>query len=212
MTSNLPGGTVTFLFTDIEGSTQLWETHPEAMKAALARHDDLLRSVVEANHGQVIRTTGDGLHAVFASASEAVAAVVTAQRALHAEAWLETGPVRVRMGLHTGEAELRADDYFGTALNRAALAHELESLAFIAIAQSQPQRAAYLLGAAESVREAANSLMAAAERSEYTANVAALRAQMDETSFAAAWAGGRALTMDQAIAYALAPDVQTQSH
>jgi hypothetical protein len=116
------------------------------------------------------------------------------------------------MGLHTGEAELRADDYFGTALNRAALAHELESLAFIAIAQSQPQRAAYLLGAAESVREAANSLMAAAERSEYTANVAALRAQMDETSFAAAWAGGRALTMDQAIAYALAPDVQTQSH
>ena len=120
MNSNLPGGTVTFLFTDIEGSTLLWEKHPQAMQGALARHDDLMRGSVEANHGHVIKTTGDGLHAVFASASDAVAAVVTAQSALQAEAWPETGPVRVRMALHTGEAELRAGDYFGTALNRAA--------------------------------------------------------------------------------------------
>ncbi len=120
MHTSLPSGTVTFLFTDIEGSTQLWETHPEAMKAALARHDDLLRGSVEANHGHVIKTTGDGLHAVFASGSDAVAAVVSAQRALQAEVWPDTGPVRVRMALHTGEAELRAGDYFGTALNRAA--------------------------------------------------------------------------------------------
>jgi hypothetical protein len=95
--------------------------------------------------------------------------------------------------------------------HRAALAHELESLAFIAIAQSQPQRAACLLGSAESVRESANSPMAPVERSEYTEQVAALRAQMDGASFAAAWATGRALTMDQAIAFALAHEFQTQS-
>ena len=80
MTAQLPQGTVTFLFTDIEGSTQLWERHPEAMQAALARHDALLRQLVEANHGTVIKTTGDGLHAVFASAAEAASAVLAGQR------------------------------------------------------------------------------------------------------------------------------------
>jgi non-specific serine/threonine protein kinase len=95
--------------------------------------------------------------------------------------------------------------------HQAALAHELECLAFIAIAQSQAQRAACLLGSAESVREDANSPMAAVERSEYTEQVAALRAQMDEAAFAAAWASGRALTLDQAIVYALAHESQTQS-
>lgn len=120
MTSDLPGGTVTFLFTDIEGSTQLWEKYPEAMKQALARHDALLRSSITACHGEVIKTTGDGLHAVFASAGDAVVAVVAGQRALQAEPWPETGPLRVRMALHTGEAELRDGDYYGAALNRAA--------------------------------------------------------------------------------------------
>jgi class 3 adenylate cyclase len=76
----LPSGTVTFLFTDIEGSTQLWERHPEAMQAALVRHDALLRAAVEAHHGTVIKTTGDGLHAVFASAAEAAGAVLAGQR------------------------------------------------------------------------------------------------------------------------------------
>jgi class 3 adenylate cyclase len=61
----LPTGTVTFLFTDIEGSTALWETHPEAMKAALAEHDSILREAVESNNGHVLQTAGDGLHAVF---------------------------------------------------------------------------------------------------------------------------------------------------
>ncbi len=120
MHSNLPSGTVTFLFTDIEGSTQLWEKYPEAMKAALARHDALLHSVIAANRGQIIKMTGDGLHAVLAAAGDAVAAVVAGQRALQAEPWPETGPLRVRMALHTGEAELRDGDYFGAALNRTA--------------------------------------------------------------------------------------------
>jgi len=71
MTSKLPTGTVTFLFTDIEGSTRLWEGHPAAMQAALALHDVLMREIVETQGGRVIKTTGDGLHAVFARAGSA---------------------------------------------------------------------------------------------------------------------------------------------
>ena len=118
--SELPTGTVTFLFTDLEGSTRLWEQYPEAMRAALAVHDALLRGAVEAHRGQVVKSTGDGLHAVFGHAEDAIAAAVAAQLALDAERWAGTGPLRVRMGLHTGTAEAREGDYFGPALNRAA--------------------------------------------------------------------------------------------
>jgi predicted ATPase/class 3 adenylate cyclase len=118
--AELPTGTVTFLFSDLEGSTRLWEEHPEAMKGALARHDQILRDAVEGHGGQVVKSTGDGLHAVFGRAEDAVAATVEAQLGLDAERWFETGPLRVRMGLHTGTAETRAGDYFGPALNRAA--------------------------------------------------------------------------------------------
>ncbi len=118
----LPTGTVTFLFTDIEGSTQLWEGHPEAMKAALAKHDSIVKEAVQANGGHVIKTTGDGIHAVFESAGHGVAAALAAQYELSKSAWEEIKPraVRVRMGLHTGEAELRDGDYYGSTLNRAA--------------------------------------------------------------------------------------------
>ncbi len=118
----LPTGTVTFLFTDIEGSTALWETHPEAMKAALAEHDSILREAVESNNGHVLQTAGDGLHAVFDTAVHGVAATLAAQQALSRHRWDEVQPqaIRVRMGLHTGEAELRDGDYYGSALNRAA--------------------------------------------------------------------------------------------
>jgi predicted ATPase/class 3 adenylate cyclase len=114
----LPSGTVTFLFTDIEGSTQLWEKYPGAMKEALAKHDSILRAAIESSGGQVIKTTGDGVHGVFEKAIDAISATLTAQRALQ-------GPIcdiqfRVRMGLHTGEAEMRGSDYYGQALNRAA--------------------------------------------------------------------------------------------
>ncbi|MFQ5794856.1 MAG: adenylate/guanylate cyclase domain-containing protein [Candidatus Bipolaricaulia bacterium] len=118
--SDPPSGTVTFLYTDIEGSTQLWEQHPEAVEITLTRHDTLLRHAIEANSGQVFRTVGDGFCAVFITASDAVAAALDAQLALHAEAWGETGPLRVRMALHTGEAEVRNGDYFGACLNRIA--------------------------------------------------------------------------------------------
>ena len=118
--SGLPTGTVTFLFTDLEGSTRLWEEHPEPMRAALARHDEILREAVEGHCGHVVKTTGDGLHAVFATAHDAVLAGVDAQRDLSAETWALPTPLRVRMGVHTGEADLREGDYYGTAVNRAA--------------------------------------------------------------------------------------------
>ena len=80
--AQVPSGTVTFLFTDLESSSRLWETHPEAMKAALARHDAILRDAVESQGGHVVKTTGDGVHAVFATAEDAIAAAVAAQLGL----------------------------------------------------------------------------------------------------------------------------------
>ncbi len=102
---------VTFLFTDIEGSTRRWEADPDAMRAALAAHDEVLRATVERSDGTVFKHTGDGMCAAFASPRSAVDAAVAAQRALE---------LPVRMGIATGEAEFRDGDYFGTVLNRAA--------------------------------------------------------------------------------------------
>jgi predicted ATPase/class 3 adenylate cyclase len=112
--------TLTFLFTDLEGSTRLWERFPQAMKRALERHDSILRTAVTAAGGRVVKTTGDGLMAVFGSATEAVRACLAAQRGLVEEPWPETGLLRVRMGLHSGEAQPRGDDYFGPAVIRGA--------------------------------------------------------------------------------------------
>ena len=121
MSDQLPTGTVTFLFTDIEASSRLWEQQPAAMQAALARHDLLLRNNIAAHGGHVFKTTGDGLHAAFAHATDSVAATLAGQHALLREAWPGlSGPLTVRMSLHTGEAELRDGDYFGSILNRAA--------------------------------------------------------------------------------------------
>ena len=106
-----PSGVVTFLFTDVEGSTRRWEADADAMRLALAAHDDVLRGAIEAHGGWLFKHTGDGVCAAFASPKCAVDAAVAAQRALQ---------LPVRMGLATGEAELRGADYFGAALNRAA--------------------------------------------------------------------------------------------
>jgi predicted ATPase/class 3 adenylate cyclase len=112
--------TFTFLFTDLEGSTRLWEKFPDAMKGALRRHDLLLGSAIEAAGGRVVKSTGDGLMAVFANPADGAAASLAAQQALKAEPWPDTGPLRVRMGLHTGAVEVRGDDYFGPTVNRTA--------------------------------------------------------------------------------------------
>ena len=114
-----PSGTVTFLFTDLEGSTRLWEEHADAMTSALARHDQILRTAVEVHAGFVVKTTGDGLHAAFPTAPDALRAALEAQRALVAEQWAVPGGLQVRMGVHTGSADYRDGDYFGTAVNRA---------------------------------------------------------------------------------------------
>jgi predicted ATPase/class 3 adenylate cyclase len=118
--STLPQGTLTFLFTDIEGSTSLWEQHPATMQSALARHDAILRHAVTATDGVVFNTAGDGFHAAFARASDALAAALESQRALQGEVWGPTGPLRVRMALHTGAVKLCDGDYVGIPLNRAA--------------------------------------------------------------------------------------------
>ncbi len=116
----LPSGTVTFLFTDLEGSTRLWEEQPDAMRPALARHDAILRDAIRAHDGHVVKTTGDGFHAVFARADDAVRAAVAAQIALGKATEAADVPLIVRMGLHIGAGEERDGDYFGAAVNRAA--------------------------------------------------------------------------------------------
>ena len=115
-----PSGTITFLFTDIEGSTRLWEEHTDAMSATLARHDTILREAVGTRGGFVFKTVGDAFCTAFSTAQDALAAAVMAQRALAAGVWEKTGAPLVRMALHTGAAEQRDGDYFGPALNRVA--------------------------------------------------------------------------------------------
>ncbi len=115
-----PSGTVTFLFTDIEGSTRRWEQQPEAMKVALARHDAMVREQIEAHGGHVFQTIGDAFCAAFANAHDALMVAVETQRALSREAWpTEVGEIRVRIALHSGTAEVQANDYFAPhTLNR----------------------------------------------------------------------------------------------
>jgi len=115
-----PGGNVTFLFTDIERSSQLWEIHPQAMGRALAQHDELMRDTLLEHHGYIFKTMGDAFCVAFASARDAALAAIVSQRRLAAATWEETGPLRVRMALHSGEAEQRDGDYFGQTLNRVA--------------------------------------------------------------------------------------------
>lgn len=122
----MPSGTVTFLFTDIEGSTSLWQKYPATMPEALARHHALLNQSIRANNGYVFQIIGDAFCAAFPTAPDGLEAALAAQRSLMSEAWGETGPIRVRMALHTGAAELHAGDYTsgeylsGITLSRAA--------------------------------------------------------------------------------------------
>jgi predicted ATPase/class 3 adenylate cyclase len=116
----LPSGTVTFLFTDIEGSTRLWQQHPDAMPAALARHEAILRQAIEAHDGVMFKMVGDAVCSAFSSAPRALAAALDGQRALQAEDWGAVGALRVRMALHTGTAALEAGEYVGFALSRVA--------------------------------------------------------------------------------------------
>jgi predicted ATPase/class 3 adenylate cyclase/Tfp pilus assembly protein PilF len=124
--SSRPSGTVTFLFTDVEGSTRRWERDPQEMHAAHALHEAIMRRAIEEHGGYAYKMVGDAFQAAFPSASQALEAALQAQCALQREEWGEGGELRVRMALHTGVTEERHDDYFGPALNRA---HRLMSAA-----------------------------------------------------------------------------------
>jgi LuxR family maltose regulon positive regulatory protein len=122
-----PRGTVTFLFTDIEGSTPLWEQNPQATKAAIAQHNAILRQSIEANGGVVFKIIGDAFQAAFELATQGLSAALAAQRGLLDAEWGETGPLRVRMGLHTGPAEWVGDE--GDASIDYAISHTLNRAA-----------------------------------------------------------------------------------
>ncbi|MEM9516656.1 MAG: adenylate/guanylate cyclase domain-containing protein, partial [Actinomycetota bacterium] len=111
---------MTFLFTDIEGSTMLWQRSPAEMRAALERHDDLMRSTIATHGGHVFTTAGDSFAVAFQHHRAAAAAAISMQRLLRAEPWPEQAVIRVRIGLHTGDASERDGDYFGPSVNLAA--------------------------------------------------------------------------------------------
>ncbi|MEX0826174.1 MAG: adenylate/guanylate cyclase domain-containing protein [Acidimicrobiia bacterium] len=134
----LPGGVVTFVFSDIEGSTRLWESEPEAMRQSLARHDDLVSAMVEEAGGAIFKHTGDGFGAAFASVSAALESAARVAAAVAEEAW--PGPsLSVRLGVHTGEAEPRGGDYFGPTVTRAARVTDAANGGQILVAESSHQ-------------------------------------------------------------------------
>ncbi len=108
---------VTLVFTDLEGSSPLWEAFPSQMGRAVARHDEIVSQVVEKHEGLIFKSLGDGVCAVFRDVHDAVAATVELQLAVHREPWPEQTPLKVRVGIHTGEVETRCDDYFGHSVN-----------------------------------------------------------------------------------------------
>jgi predicted ATPase/class 3 adenylate cyclase len=145
MNSELPSGTVTFLFTDIEGSTPLWEREPEQMRAALDRHDAILRSAIAEHNGRVFKVIGDAFQAAFEVPSQAIQAALAAQHGLAGEAWPTSAPIRVRMGIHAGPADAGEDDYRAThTLNRVArvmsAGHGGQTLLTLAVAELARER------------------------------------------------------------------------
>jgi class 3 adenylate cyclase len=121
MTGQLPSGTVTFLLTDLEGSTRMWEQDPVAMKAAMVRHDELLEKAVAEHRGYVFSRMGDGMAAAFSTAGDAVASAVTIKQALAEQNWRTSAPLSARIGLHTAEAVIVDDSgYASLPINRCA--------------------------------------------------------------------------------------------
>ena len=110
-----------FLYTDIEGSTQLWENHDQVMGTVLDRHDEILGKCIEGCGGKQVKHTGDGIFALFeGSDAEPLECALSMQRQLATENWPEIGELRIRIALHAGAAEPRAGDYFGPVVNRIA--------------------------------------------------------------------------------------------
>ena len=149
----MPTGTVTFLFTDIEGSTRLWEHDAQRMRPALARHDALTRAAVEGHRGTVVKMIGDGVHAAFADPLDAVGATLQLQQALADPEATGGVPLRVRCGLHLGVVEQRDNDFFGTAVNRAARIMAAAHGGQVIVSQAVADRVADRLPYAVSLRD-----------------------------------------------------------
>jgi len=121
MSSQLPSGTVTFLLTDLEGSTRLWEQDPDAMKVAMIRHDEILEKSIAANRGFIFSRMGDGVAAAFATAGDALASAAAIKQALAQENWRTAASLKARIGLHTAEAVIVDDSgYANLPINRCA--------------------------------------------------------------------------------------------
>ena len=150
---SIPSGAVTLLFTDIQGSTRLWDAEPDQMAPALRRHDDILREAIEDGGGYVFKTVGDAFCASFWTADAAVGAAALAQRVLTAESWPTSRPLRVRMGLHTGVCEERNGDYFGPVVNRAARLEAVAHGGQILVSGATAELAAQNLAAGTSLRD-----------------------------------------------------------
>ena len=162
----VPSGTVTFLFTDVEGSTSLWQDHPQAMSAALSRHDEILRSAIEGHGGYVFSTAGDAFAAAFESAPGALTAAVAAQRALSTESWGDA-VIRVRMGLHIGEAEERGGDYFGNVVNRTARIMSLAGGGQVVVSSAARETIADRLGVDIELRDLGEQQLKSLSRPEH---------------------------------------------
>ena len=111
---------VVFLFSDIEGSTRLWESQPEEMRTALEHHDSIVSGEIASAGGDVVKTTGDGVMAVFDDVASAIDAAIGIQLGLSGQTWKTAGPIKARIGIHKGETQVRGDDYFGPVVNRTA--------------------------------------------------------------------------------------------
>jgi predicted ATPase/class 3 adenylate cyclase len=144
-TERAPTGLVTFLFSDIEGSTRRWDSHPDTMKEDLAEHDRLLHAAVAEHRGWVFKTVGDAFCVAFQDAADAVSAAIAAERSIGAAAWGPPGPLQVRMALHRGTTDERDGDYFGAAVNRVArilgAAHGGQVLLSKAVKEALPEGA-----------------------------------------------------------------------
>jgi predicted ATPase/class 3 adenylate cyclase len=166
--AELPSGTLTFLLTDIEGSTTLWEQHPAAMQGAIARHDTLMDEVLARYGGRQVKERGEGdsIFAVFTSPAQALAAVCALQQALLAEPWPAQTPLRVRLGLHTGEADLRGIGYYGVTVNRTARIRSLAHGGQILLSQATRDLVQDTLPAGVSLRSLGPHLLKGLARAE----------------------------------------------
>ena len=166
--ADLPTGAVTFLLTDIEGSTNLWEAHPRAMASVIARHHEIVADCIEGCDGRQPRSQGEGdsTLSVFSRATDAINAVLAVQSGLSAEPWAEGIELKVRAGLHTGEAEVRAGDYFGAAVSRTARVRALARGGEVLLTQITAQLAVDQLPADVELRHAGRRALRGLSREE----------------------------------------------